>query len=105
MLLVGMSSCTHIIVFKSKPGNSAHAPSQIKKMTGAKSAKAYAPGQLKKEKLSYSALLDSRIILTDINARMPPTRMIAVQMKSLFLKMVGVSALFIFGFRATSSLA
>jgi hypothetical protein len=49
VLLVSMSSCTHVLVFKSKPGNSAHAPGQIKKITGAKSAKAYAPGQQKKK--------------------------------------------------------
>lgn len=49
ILLLSMSSCTHVLVFKSSPGNSAHAPGQIKKMTGSKSAKAYAPGQMKKK--------------------------------------------------------
>lgn len=47
LLLVAFSSCTHnttIVKTKKAP------PGQVKKITGSKSAKPYAPGQQKKEK-------------------------------------------------------
>lgn len=44
------TSCTKkIYIFKRNPNKSHHAPGQIKKRTGSKSAKPYAPGQKKKK--------------------------------------------------------
>lgn len=49
-LLFLSTSCSTIIV----PANNAKAPpGQVKKVTGAKSAKAYAPGQQKKNNKNY----------------------------------------------------
>jgi hypothetical protein len=44
------TSCTKkIYIFHRNPNKSHHAPGQIKKRTGSKSAKPYAPGQKKKK--------------------------------------------------------
>ena len=48
VLFVSMISCA-VIVPASSPGNSGSAPGQVKKETGSKSAKPYAPGQQKKK--------------------------------------------------------
>jgi hypothetical protein len=45
------TSCTKkIYIFKRNPNKAHYAPGQIKKHTGSKSAKPYAPGQKKKKK-------------------------------------------------------
>lgn len=52
ILLFSIStSCTKkIYIFQRNPNKSSQAPGQIKKQTGSKSAKPYAPGQQKKDK-------------------------------------------------------
>ncbi len=46
-LIAVLSSCAHVVVVDSKPKTAP--PGQVKKVTGSKSAKAYAPGQQKKK--------------------------------------------------------
>ena len=44
------TSCTKkIYIFQRNPNKSSQAPGQVKKQTGSKSAKPYAPGQQKKD--------------------------------------------------------
>lgn len=53
------TSCTKkIYIFKRNPNKAHHAPGQIKKHTGSKSAKPYAPGQKKKKDNNKSFLLE-----------------------------------------------
>jgi hypothetical protein len=47
-LMYSLSGCVAVATMKTGPGNSSQAPGQVKKATGAKSAKQYAPGQKKK---------------------------------------------------------
>jgi hypothetical protein len=48
ILLVGSSCHRKVYVFNNRPAGHRIPPGQAKKMTGAKSARAYAPGQQKK---------------------------------------------------------
>lgn len=54
---VFLGACTKKTVIVKSPGapKNAHAPGQIKKMTGSKSAAPYAPGQVKKNATASSA--------------------------------------------------
>lgn len=52
------TSCTKkIYIFHRNPNKSSQAPGQIKKRTGSKSAKPYAPGQKKKKDNNKSFLM------------------------------------------------
>jgi len=53
------TSCTKkIYIFHRNPDKAHHAPGQVKKRTGSKSAKPYAPGQQKKKDNNKSYLLE-----------------------------------------------
>ena len=45
-----LASCRETIIVKSTPHSKSAPPGQVKKATGSKSAKQYAPGQAKKNK-------------------------------------------------------